>query len=278
MQERVRADVQLALEEDIGSGDLTAALVPPDSHAQAGVVVREWAILCGQPWFDECFRQCGDGIVVDWHVTEGDEVDADTQVCTITGPAAPILTAERTALNFLQTLSATATSAHRYRAAASSHGTRILDTRKTLPGLRYAQKYAVRTGGAENHRRGLHDAILIKENHIIACGGVAAAVQRARDLAPDVLVEVEVESLVEMKEALDAGAPRVLLDNFTPEELKRAAGVRDSDYPAAELEASGGITLETLATIAATGVDFISVGGLTKDIRATDFSLRFALL
>lgn len=263
-----------ALDEDIGSGDLTASLLAAGTRARGQVVARENAVLAGQPWFDEVFRQLDPAVRVDWLHADGDAFEAGTTVCRLAGPARAILTGERTALNFLQTLSAAATAARRYSEAVAGTRCRILDTRKTLPGLRSAQKYAVRVGGATNHRMGLFDAVLIKENHIIAAGGVTAAIAAIRDRHADVPVEVEVETLEQLDAALAAGADTVLLDNFSREQtaaaVERAAG-------RARLEASGGIEFDEIRSIAATGVDFISVGALTKHVRAIDLSMRFIL-
>lgn len=233
-------------------------------------------MLCGTAWFDEVFRQMDAAVVVDWRHADGQRLDAGMVVCTLTGPARAILSGERTALNFLQTLSGTATAAAAFVDATDGTSARILDTRKTLPGLRSAQKYAVACGGACNHRMGLFDAILIKENHVAAAGGIGEAVRRARRQSGGVLVEVEVESLDELREALGTNADRVMLDNFSIEDLHAAVAMRDGHSGARkELEASGGITLERIAEIAATGVDWISVGAMTKDLTATDFSMRF---
>lgn len=263
-----------ALAEDVGSGDLTAQLVSPEARASAQVLVREPAVLCGTAWFDEVFRQLDPAVRVTWSAADGDRLTAGQRLCELEGPARPILTGERTALNLLQTLSATASQAARYVAAVADTAATILDTRKTLPGLRLAQKYAVRCGGARNHRVGLYDAILIKENHIRAAGSVQAALHAAAAVAPvGVPIEVEVEDLAELDQALAAGASRILLDNFDLEAMREA--VRRS-AGRASLEASGGVTLDTVREIALTGVDFISVGQMTKDIRATDFSMQFA--
>ena len=274
---RIETDVRNALAEDVGKGDLTAALVPAGQRAEATLISREPGIVCGQPWFDEVFRALADEISVDWQVEESGEVDAGELVCTLSGPARPLLTGERTAMNFLQTLSATATLANAFTRAVAGSGATILDTRKTIPGLRNAQKYAVRVGGARNHRMGLYDAILIKENHIISAGSIAAAVAEARRLSPAVLVEVEVENHDELREALAAGADQVLLDNFGNSALAEAVAIRNELNQGVKLEASGGVNLDTVGRIAATGVDYISVGALTKDIRALDLSLRFEL-
>ena len=272
-QEAVAAQVGLALAEDLGSGDLTAALVPSASRVSARVLVREQAVLCGSNWFTEVFRQLDPAIELRWLAQDGDALESGQQVCELNGRARPILSGERTALNFLQTLSGTATLASRYVAAVRDTPATILDTRKTLPGLRLAQKYAVRCGGASNHRIGLYDAILIKENHIRAAGSIANALRTAgADAADGVMIEVEVESLDELEQALAAGARRILLDNFGNRELRRAV---ERTAGRARLEASGGVNLNTVRAIALTGVDFISVGQLTKDVTATDYSMLF---
>ncbi|MDX1593879.1 MAG: carboxylating nicotinate-nucleotide diphosphorylase [Gammaproteobacteria bacterium] len=272
--ETVAADVARALAEDVGDGDLTAALVPEGATARATVTAREAAVLCGRAWFDAVFAALDPGVQVSWAVAEGDTMDDGTVVCRLDGPARPVLTGERTALNFLQLLSGTATATHRYAAVLEGTGTRLLDTRKTVPGLRCAQKYAVRVGGGQNHRMGLYDAFLVKENHIAACGGIMAAVDAARARDPDAPVEVEVETLGELREAIAAGAERVLLDNFALADMRRAVAEADGRI---ELEASGNVDLPALAEIAATGVDFVSVGALTKHLRAVDLSLRLEL-
>jgi nicotinate-nucleotide pyrophosphorylase (carboxylating) len=268
----VAADVKRALQEDLGTGDCTAALVPEDNTLGTRVVCRDQAICAGRPWFDETFRQLGGQVTITWQVNDGDAMTPGQEVCRLEGSARTILSGERTALNFLQTLSATATSARRYTDSVAGTGVIILDTRKTIPGLRLAQKYAVRCGGASNHRIGLFDAILIKENHISAAGSITAAVREALRLHPDLLLEVEVENLGQLKEAHAAGAQRVLLDNFGLEDLKKAAAEFKGKIG---LEASGGINLDTVRAIAATGVDFISTGDITKNIDAVDFSMRF---
>jgi nicotinate-nucleotide pyrophosphorylase (carboxylating) len=268
--------VQVALAEDVGAGDLTAQLIPPSTQARAIIITREAAVICGQPWVDETFRQLDTSVRVEWAVGEGEQVPADTTLCTITGPARALLTGERTALNFLQALSGTATITRRYADALAGTKCRVLDTRKTIPGLRLAQKYAVRCGGGTNHRIGLFDAILIKENHIAAAGSIAAAVAAARRVDAGVMVEVEVENLEQLEQALAAGADRILLDNFSLDDLRKAVEhTRRSQRPQTELEASGNVTLETLRAVAECGVDFISVGGLTKHLRAIDLSMRF---
>jgi nicotinate-nucleotide pyrophosphorylase (carboxylating) len=267
-----------ALAEDVGDGDLTASLIDADAVVGATIIARESLLLAGQPWVDEVFAQLDENIVIDWYIGDGQEAEADDVICKLVGPARALLTGERTALNILQTLSATATTTARYVKAVEGTGTIILDTRKTLPGLRLAQKYAVACGGGQNHRIGLFDAILIKENHIKSAGSIAAAIERAGDLDAGVLVEVEVENLDELLEALDAGASRVLLDNFSAADLKQAVETNQGyGYVAAELEASGNITLESIRAIAETGVDYISTGALTKNVEAIDFSMLFSI-
>ncbi len=272
--------VARALHEDLGPGDVTAALIAAEATARAAVHCREPATLCGTAWFDEVFRRIDRSIAVDWRARDGDDVPAETVVCELRGPARGILTGERTALNFLQTLSGTATTARRYAAAVAGTRARVLDTRKTLPGLRTAQKYAVRCGGASNHRQGLFDAVLIKENHVAAAGGIAPAVQRARDSVGGLMIEVEVETLEELRQALGTDADRIMLDDFTLEDMRRAVALRDAACSGGsakrpELEASGSVGLERLRTVAETGVDFVSVGALTKHLRAIDYSMRF---
>ena len=268
--------VARALDEDVGSGDLTAALVPAGRTGRATVITRESAVLCGRPWVDEVFRQLDASVRVEWVASEGESVAPDQLLCRLEGPARALLTGERTALNFLQTLSGTATVARRYAAVLDGLRCRVLDTRKTLPGLRRAQKYAVRVGGGANHRMGLYDGILVKENHIMAAGSIAAAVAAARAQGATVPVEVEVETLGELREALDAGADMALLDEFSLDDL-RAAVAMNGGHPRGpiKLEASGNVTFETLRAIAETGVDFVSVGSLTKHVRAIDLSMRF---
>jgi nicotinate-nucleotide pyrophosphorylase (carboxylating) len=266
--------VREALQEDIGSGDITAALLPADSTASATVITREHAVLCGMAWFNAVFAELDTDIEVTWLAHDGDSIEPGQTVCTLAGPARPILTGERTALNFLQTLSGTASRARRYADAVAGLPVKVLDTRKTLPGLRQAQKYAVRTGGCHNHRIGLYDGILIKENHIAAAGSVEAAIRQAREANPGMPVEIEVENEPELVAALDARADRLLLDNFTIPELLRAV---DLVAGRASLEASGGVTLDTIRDIAATGIDSVSVGELTKDLQATDYSMIFSI-
>jgi len=271
--EHICASVKLALAEDIGSGDITASLIPERTSAQATVISRETAILSGRPWFEEVFRQLDTRVQIVWHARDGDRIVPDQTLCDLSGPARPLLSGERTALNFLQTLSGTATQTRAYVDAVRGTRAVILDTRKTLPGLRAAQKYAVTCGGGHNHRLGLYDAVLIKENHIAAAGSVTAALAQARAaVASDVPVEIEVENLDQLREALNAGATRILLDNFELERL--SAAVRETDGRAT-LEASGGVTLGNIRAVAETGVDFISVGSLTKHLRSIDLSLRF---
>jgi nicotinate-nucleotide pyrophosphorylase (carboxylating) len=269
----VAETVRRALAEDVGSGDRTAALIPATQVNRGYVLTREDAVLCGSAWFDEVFRQLDKRVRVAWEVNDGDVVKPQQILCRLDGPARAILTGERTALNFLQTLSATASAARRYVDAVHDTTATILDTRKTLPGLRHAQKYAVRCGGARNHRVGLYDGILIKENHIAASGSITAAVRAAKSGAPSgVFVEVEVETLAQLREALDAGAERVLLDNFSLDNIRAAVTATQGR---AKLEVSGGVTLDNIRPLAETGVDYISIGALTKHIRAVDLSLRF---
>jgi nicotinate-nucleotide pyrophosphorylase (carboxylating) len=266
--------VAAALREDIGSGDVTAELVPEDQRVRGRVVTREDAVLCGRPWVEETFRRLDAGIRLEWRAADGEPVAAGAVLFEIEGRARPILTGERTALNFLQLLSATATQASRFAAAVAGTSCKVLDTRKTLPGLRTAQKYAVRCGGGSNHRMGLYDMVLIKENHIAAAGSVTAAIAAARRGARGIKVEVEVESLQELEEALGAGPDIVLLDDFSLEDLTAAVARNRSRGRPVALEASGSVSLETVHTIAATGVDFVSAGGLTKNVRAVDLSMR----
>lgn len=276
----IDADVARALAEDLGDGDVTAALIEPNRPAAAIVTCKEPAVLCGRPWFDEVFRQIDASIVIEWHFAEGADMDEDAEVCTLRGPARSILSGERSALNFLQTLSGTATSARRFARLVEGTRARILDTRKTLPGLRLAQKYAVRCGGASNHRHGLYDAFLIKENHIAAAGGISEAVRRAAAQRAGLLIEVEVESLEELQEALSTAADRIMLDDFELEAMQRAVELRDAHAASVggepkQLEASGNVDEATLRAIAETGVDFISIGAITKHLRAIDYSMRF---
>jgi nicotinate-nucleotide pyrophosphorylase (carboxylating) len=273
----LEAQVTLALREDVGSGDLTASLIPADRIARATVVCRETAVLCGRAWFDGVFRQLDPEVRVRWEVGEGTLVDPNQTLCELVGPARSILTGERTALNFLQTLSATATVTRRYVDAIAGTKTHILDTRKTLPGLRLAQKYAVRCGGGTNHRIGLFDGVLVKENHIAAAGSIEAAVRSARAVAGQALIEVEVENLNELKQALATDVDRIMLDNFGLAQMREAVALTRDSHSRIELEASGNVTLQTIRPIAETGVDYISVGGLTKHVQAIDLSMRFAM-
>ncbi|MBT8123187.1 MAG: carboxylating nicotinate-nucleotide diphosphorylase [Gammaproteobacteria bacterium] len=272
LDEALLHGVRAALAEDIGSGDITAALIPANQQAQANVICRETAVLCGMAWFNAVFAEIDTTVDVSWQKKDGNALAAGDTLCTLRGPARAILSGERTALNFLQTLSATASLSRRYAECVADLPVKILDTRKTIPGLRAAQKYAVRTGGCHNHRAGLYDAILIKENHIRAAGSIKQAVQQAADNNPGKLIEIEVENSAQVDAALATSANRLLLDNFTVEEL--AAAVKQV-AGRIELEASGNFNLDNLRAAALTGVDYISVGGLTKNIRAIDLSMRF---
>lgn len=269
----VQADVARALQEDLGDrGDLTAALVPVDTTMQGQVISREPGVLAGRPWFDESFRQLDPALVIRWHAEEGSRLQPDQLLCTLHGLARPLLSGERTALNFLQTLSGTATITQHYAAQITGLPTVLLDTRKTLPGLRHAQKYAVRCGGGQNHRQGLYDAVLIKENHIAACGSIAAALRAAVETCPaNTPIEIEVESLAELEQALESGATAVLLDEFNLEMLRQGVAMNAGR---ARLEASGSITLDNIRDVAETGVDAISIGALTKHLQALDLSMR----
>jgi nicotinate-nucleotide pyrophosphorylase (carboxylating) len=272
LEAEIEQDVRRALEEDVGSGDITAQLIPEDRIWQASVYTRQAAILCGRNWFDAVFKQLDNRVDIRWYADDGEAIVAHQVICTLKGPARCLLSGERTALNFLQSLSGTATLAHSYAKQLEGLNTRILDTRKTIPGLRRAQKYAVRCGGCHNHRMGLYDAFLIKENHITAAGSIENAVNGARAQGMELPIEVEVENVEQLEQALRAGANRILLDNFKLEEIRRAVGLTDGR---AELEASGGITLDRLREYAEAGVDYVSIGALTKDIRAIDLSMRF---
>ncbi|MEL3924363.1 carboxylating nicotinate-nucleotide diphosphorylase [Aeromonas enteropelogenes] len=282
-QQDVSRAVRAALLEDLGdalttldqpdaSADITAQLIPAERLSSARVITREAGVFCGQPWVDEVFAQLGGEVKVEWLVQDGERLSPNQELFRLHGPARLLLTGERNALNFVQTLSGVATLTARYVAELEETGCRLLDTRKTIPGLRSAQKYAVTCGGGKNHRIGLFDAYLIKENHILACGGIAGAIQEARRLNPDKPVEVEVESLTELEQALTAGADIVMLDNFDLAMMREAVAINQGR---AKLEVSGNVTLETLAEFAATGVDYISVGALTKHVRALDLSMRF---
>lgn len=268
----IAATVAAALREDIGTGDITAQLIAEDALATAHIINREPAVICGVAWVNEVVRQVDPAIVISWHVSDGDAVARDQTLVTLRGSARHLLTAERCALNFLQTLSGTATLSHHYAALVKHTQVRLLDTRKTIPGLRTAQKYAVAVGGCSNHRMGLYDAFLIKENHIRACGSITAAVARARELHADKPVEVEVENLVQLREAMAANAETIMLDNFALNAMREAVIINDGK---ARLEASGGVNQDTLVAIAETGVDFISIGALTKDCKAIDLSMLF---
>ncbi|GLS27944.1 carboxylating nicotinate-nucleotide diphosphorylase [Marinibactrum halimedae] len=276
----IRHAVALALKEDIGDGDITAALIPESNQATATVITRDDCVICGVDWVNETFHQLDTGVTIDWNVADGDKVEANTTLFTLKGNARSLLTGERTALNFLQLLSGTATVAHYYSDLVHGTDVKLLDTRKTLPGLRTAQKYAVTQGGCYNHRIGLFDAFLIKENHIAACGGIAEAITTAKQHAPGKPVEVEVENIEELKCALDAGADIVMLDNFTLADLREAVHINANHVAnqnrteKAKLEASGGVTDQTLRRIAETGVDYVSIGALTKDCKAVDLSMR----
>ncbi|HTP38921.1 MAG TPA: carboxylating nicotinate-nucleotide diphosphorylase [Steroidobacteraceae bacterium] len=272
------AQVAAALSEDIGSGDVTAALIPASQQVLARVLCREAAVVCGLPWVEETFRQLDRNVQVQALVAEGGHVVPNQPLFTAQGPARAILSGERTALNFLQLLSATATQTAGYVAAVSGTGCRILDTRKTLPGLRTAQKYAVRVGGGVNFRIGLYDQVLIKENHIAACGSITAAVQRARELSPQLKVEVETENLQELGEALAARADIIMLDEFSLEDMRAAVQLNREHAHRAVLECSGGVNLENVRKLAETGVDCISIGGITKHVRAVDLSMRVSVV
>jgi len=268
----IHEDVARSLAEDIGTGDVTAALIDRDAHARARIICREDAVLAGAPWADECFRQLDPDVRIAWHCADGDRITAGSELCEIEGNARALVAGERNALNFLQTLSGTATVTRTYVDAVSGARAKILDTRKTIPGLRLAQKYAVRCGGGHNHRIGLYDAILIKENHVAAAGGVADAIRAARAASPGVFLDCEVESLDELREAIEAGADRVLLDEFSDAMLREAVTLAAGRVP---LEVSGSVNLERVRAIAETGVDCISIGALTKHVRAIDLSMRF---
>ena len=274
----IAAQIERALAEDVGGGDVTAALIPVTTNATATLLSREAAVLCGTAWVDETFRQLDPSVQILWHAQDGDLVAANTVLCELSGPARALLTGERTALNFLQTLSGTATITRRHVDAVAGTGCRILDTRKTLPGLRLAQKYAVRCGGGHNHRLGLYDMVLLKENHIMAAGSVAAALAAARASAPGVPIEIEVETLEELRAALAAGPDIIMLDEFNDALMREAVALVHATTHRPKLEASGGVDLDSLRRIALTGVDYISIGSLTKHVRALDLSLRFKLL
>lgn len=270
----IQASVRAALAEDVGSGDITAQLIPAEQTASARVITREAAVISGVAWVNEVFRQVDSSVQVRWLVADGQRVQANDVLFELQGKARALLTGERAALNFLQTLSAVATRCQYFADLVAGTAVKLLDTRKTLPGLRVAQKYAVTCGGCHNHRMGLYDAFLIKENHITACGGVAATVQAAHRIAPGKPVEVEVENLAELREALAAGADIIMLDELSLEDMRSAVEINASQ---AKLEASGGVNEGTIRAIAETGVDYISLGTLTKDIKAVDLSMRLSL-
>ena len=267
--------VARALAEDVGAGDLTAALIAADRTGRAAVITRDPAIVCGIPYVEASFAQVDPRVTLEWQIAEGDSVAPGQLLLEVAGPARALLTGERTALNFLQLLSGTATAAHAYAAVLEGTSSRLLDTRKTIPGLRSAQKYAVRVGGGHNHRMGLFDGILIKENHIVAAGSIAHAVSAAKRGPAQVPVEVEVENLSELRQAIDAGADIAMLDEFSLQAMREAVAINAASPRPLKLEASGGITLTTIREIAETGVDFISVGSITKHVRAIDLSMRF---
>jgi nicotinate-nucleotide pyrophosphorylase (carboxylating) len=270
----IDADIERAFAEDFGSGDATAELLPADARADAALTCRENAVLAGSAWFDACFRKLDPDVAIHWQARDGERVAADSVICRLHGNARALVSAERSALNFLQLLSGTATATATYVAAVAGTGVRVLDTRKTVPGLRLAQKYAVRCGGGFNHRIGLYDAILVKENHITAAGGIEPAVRAARRLHPSLLLEIEVETLDELRQAIAAGVDRIMLDNFTPAMMTEAVAIAAGRVA---LEISGNVDLQTIGAYARTGVDFISVGALTKHVRAVDLSLRLQL-
>jgi len=277
LEQQIAAEVRAALMEDLGGEldpglDINAQLIPARNRGKARIISREAAIFCGRAWAEEVFRQLGGGVAIHWHVRDGDQLVPNQLLCELEGPARLLLTGERATLNFIQTLSAVATCAAAYVARLAGTRASLLDTRKTLPGLRHAQKYAVTCGGGKNHRMGLYDAFLIKENHIMACGGIAAAVAKARQLQPDKPVEVETENLEELHQALAAGADIIMLDNYSIAEMQQAVAITAGR---AKLEVSGNVTLETIRQYAETGVDYISVGALTNHVHAIDLSMRF---
>jgi len=273
----IEESVHTALTEDIGSGDVTAKLIDEDDFSLATVITREAAVICGIDWFEEVFAQLDPQVFIEWDVNDGERVKAGQQICSLSGSTRALLTGERSALNFLQTLSSTASKAAEFTKAVKGTNVKVLDTRKTIPGLRIAQKYAVHCGGGHNHRVGLFDAILIKENHILAAGGIGEAVQAARFHSPELMIEVEVENLDELQLALDANVERIMLDNFDLALLAEAVKITHKKQNLkTELEASGNVTLQTIRAIAETGVDYISTGALTKDIKALDLSMRFS--
>lgn len=270
----IEANVRRALLEDVGSGDITAQLIPAERLAKATIISRDAAVIAGTAWVDAVFRQLDPRVAVHWQVSDGDRVSPDQALFHLEGPARSLLTGERSALNFLQLLSGVATRAQYFADMVSGTQVKLLDTRKTLPGLRLAQKYAVTCGGCHNHRIGLYDAFLIKENHIAACGGIAQSIEAAHKIAPGKPVEVEVESLAELRQALDAGADIIMLDELSLEDMREAVRLNAGH---AKLEASGGINDDTLRVIAETGVDYISIGAITKDVKAVDLSMRLSI-
>jgi nicotinate-nucleotide pyrophosphorylase (carboxylating) len=272
--EDIPKSVARALEEDIGSGDISAQLIDANKQATGTVISREKAVICGRPWVDEVFKQLDPRVSIDWHISEGDWVTENQSLFSVSGNARVLLSAERCALNFLQTLSGTATTARQYASLTNDSQIKILDTRKTIPGLRLAQKYAIDIGGCSNHRIGLYDAFLIKENHIIACGGISQAVHRAKEIAPQKDIEVEVESLGELQQAVEAGAHRVMLDNFTRDQILQ---IETIDLGNTKIEVSGNVTEHSLAQYLDTPIDFISSGSLTKHVQAIDLSMRLSL-
>jgi len=272
-QSYIENSVHSALIEDIGNGDVTAHIIPEDEFSLATVISRDAATICGVDWFEEVFTQLDSQVFIDWDVDDGDRVEAGQQICSLSGSTRALLTGERSALNFLQTLSSTATKATEFAAAVKGTNVKVLDTRKTIPNLRIAQKYAVHCGGCYNHRVGLYDAVLIKENHILAAGGITEAVEAARFYSPELLIEVEVENLDELQLALNANVERIMLDNFNLDLLVQAVKINNKK---SKLEASGNVTLKTIKAIAETGVDFISTGALTKDVNAIDLSMRLS--
>lgn len=277
LTEEIERNVTTALAEDIGSGDLSAQLIPTGKIAHATVITREHAVLCGAAWFERCFKQLDSQVNIVWQAGDGDALAAGQQLCAIDGPARALLSAERSALNFLQLLSAVAGKTRQYVHAVAGTQARIVDTRKTIPGLRLAQKYAVKCGGGDNHRFGLYDAVLIKENHILAAGGIANALAAAQQAGPCAFVQIEVETLDELNQALAAGATMILLDNMSLEAMREAVRINQTQEKRALLEASGNVNLDTVRGIAETGVDRISIGGLTKDLRAVDLSMRLQM-
>ncbi len=271
LAQRIRDNVTAALAEDLGTGDITAQLIPADQQAKATIITREDCVFCGKDWVIEVFAQLDKGVVIEWNIDDGELALANSTLFSLSGNARSLLTGERAALNFVQTLSGTATTSRYYANLVAHTNVKLLDTRKTLPGLRDAQKYAVAAGGCHNHRIGLYDAFLIKENHIAACGGISAAVEAARSIAPNKPVEVEVENFAELEQALTANADIIMLDNFTQDDMRKAVAINKRQ---AKLEASGNVTELTLPRIAETGVDFISIGALTKHCKAVDLSMR----